>query len=111
VQHLAWAPGETAVLSCSIHLRLWDAATGSLLREFAGHADTVRSVEWSPDGQWIVSASHDRTVRVWEASSGRCAACFDDGFHLLVSAAWMPGGRQIVSCDETGEIVYSDFIV
>jgi WD40 repeat protein len=31
----------------------------------AGHSDWVRSAQFSPDGQNIVSASADATNRVW----------------------------------------------
>jgi WD40 repeat protein len=31
----------------------------------AGHMDYVRSVAFSPDGQYIVSGSDDKLVKVW----------------------------------------------
>ena len=34
--------------------RLWDTATGSLLRVFGTHSDYVRNSEFSPDGRWLV---------------------------------------------------------
>ena len=35
-----------------------------------GHADSVCSVSYSPDGKHIVSGSADRTVKIWDAQSG-----------------------------------------
>ena len=35
-----------------------------------GHSDAVTSVQFSLDGQNIVSASADNTVRVWSAVTG-----------------------------------------
>src|SRR5262245_58477503 len=32
-----------------------------------GHTSWVQGVDFSPDGQWIASASLDGTVKVWEA--------------------------------------------
>ncbi|RYY35360.1 hypothetical protein EON62_02550, partial [archaeon] len=40
--------------------------------KFAGHTGRVRSVSADPTGQWLVSASDDKSVRLWEVSTGRC---------------------------------------
>ena len=54
---------------------VWDAVTGRWIASFGGHADTVTSVAFSPDGTLIVSGSLDETARVWEAATGRERAC------------------------------------
>jgi WD40 repeat protein len=61
-------------------------------------------VEWSPDGQLMVSASHDRTVRVWEVDSGRCMKTLEPHHELVVAASWSPDQSSIVSCDEGAQI-------
>lgn len=35
-----------------------------------GHRAAVKDVAWTPDGQFLVSASDDKTIRVWDAASG-----------------------------------------
>jgi len=52
VNSVAFSPDGARVLSVSDHktLKLWDAATGVLLRMFEGHANEVRSVAFSPNG-------------------------------------------------------------
>lgn len=51
-------------------VRIWDAATRSLIAACEGHTDRVMSLAFSPDGQRLVSGSYDRTVRIWDAATG-----------------------------------------
>jgi len=47
-------------------IKLWDAATGRLLRTLKAHKDPVRAIAFSPDGKRLISGSVDRTVKLWE---------------------------------------------
>jgi len=43
---------------------VWNAADGQLLAKLEGHTGGVANAAFSPDGQRIVTASHDHTARV-----------------------------------------------
>jgi WD40 repeat protein len=47
-------------------VRLWDAETGSLRKEFKGHRNAVTSVAFSPDGSRLISSALDHTIRSWQ---------------------------------------------
>jgi WD40 repeat protein len=47
-------------------LFLWEAATGSKLGEFSGHAVSADDLVFSPDGTRLLSACVDRTLLVWD---------------------------------------------
>jgi WD40 repeat protein len=46
--------------------QIWDASTHQSIVQLVGHADTVVSVAFFPDGKQIMSASNDGTIRVWD---------------------------------------------
>jgi hypothetical protein len=48
----------------------------ALIRTLEGHSAYVCGCAFSPDGQLIVSASHDRTLKVWDVATGQTLATF-----------------------------------
>lgn len=40
-------------------------------RVFCGHTGPLRSIDFSPNGRYMVTAGEDATVRVWECQTGR----------------------------------------
>ena len=67
-----WSPDGTKVLSCSrdASVRLWDASSGTELRNIAVHGGDVRSCAFSPSAMRICTASHDGSARIFD-SHGR----------------------------------------
>ena len=49
-------------------VQLWDIQTGKEIRQFVGHTDGVRYAIFSPDGVYLLTASHDHTARLWRNS-------------------------------------------
>lgn len=47
-----------------------------LLRTLVGHQDRVTSLTFQPQGDVLVSGSHDHTVRIWEPGSGKLLRTF-----------------------------------
>ncbi len=69
-------------------IKLWDLASGSVLRTLAGHRAAVFSVDFSRDGTTLASGSLDATVGLWDAASGRERAAlvgFTDDSYLAIT--------------------------
>jgi predicted NACHT family NTPase len=95
---VAFAPDGRTVLSGSWDhsLKLWDVASGRLLRSFDGHSDWVNSVAFAPDGRTVLSGSADGTLKLWDVESGRLLRTFE-GSRLVFSVAFAPDGRTALS--------------
>ena len=73
-----------------------DVATGKVLFELEGHTKPVRDIGYSPDGQWLVTASEDHTARIWRAATGKSMAVLPHDAEVI-SAAFTFGGQWIVT--------------
>jgi WD40 repeat protein len=67
-----WSPGRPMVTGIGTNTpRLWDTATGKLLRALEGHTAATTTVAWSPGGKVLATGGHDKTVRVWAPATGK----------------------------------------
>ena len=78
-------------------LKLWDAATGRLIRTFAGHSEAVNSVAFSPDSAHLLSGSQDRTLKLWDPTSGRVIRTFEGHSGSVSYVAFSPDGTRVLS--------------
>ena len=78
-------------------LILWDARQRKALSR-ACHDHLVNHCAFSADGQWLVSASSDRTARVWELPSLRLHAVLTGHDDDVDMALFSPDCRYIVTC-------------
>lgn len=60
-------------------IRLWSAADGQPLREFAGHENYVFSLAAAPDGKTFVSGDLLGKANQWDFASGKLVRTFDAG--------------------------------
>ena len=78
-------------------IKLHDAATGKLIKEFEGHAGGVHTVAYSPDGRRLLSGGADKTAVVWDIESGKAVQRLQGHAEVITCAAFLPGGRQAVT--------------
>lgn len=52
-------------------VKVWDVEEGELLHTLEGHTEGISDVAWSNDGEFLASASDDKTVRIWSIQTVR----------------------------------------
>jgi WD40 repeat protein len=52
-------------------LKIWEAATGTLLRSIDGIGHFIGAVSYSPDGNYVAAGIYDSTVKIWNVSNGK----------------------------------------
>jgi WD40 repeat protein len=77
-----------------------------ILRTLAGHANGVSYCAFSPDGAFLATASHDRTLRVWNMSTARTVKILSGHAEAVSACAFSPDGQSLVSAghDRTARV-------
>ena len=67
---MTFSPDATLVAAGSLDtiVRIWDVASGTLLKRLQGHKDGIYSVAFTSDGKGLVSGSLDKSVKFWDVS-------------------------------------------
>lgn len=96
IKSFALSTDGTRVLSGSEDgtMKLWDAATGALLRTF-GDRNSIGSVAFSPDGARVLSGAGD--AKLWDAATGALLRTFEGDEYPVTSVAFSPDGTRILS--------------
>ncbi|MCS6884944.1 MAG: serine/threonine-protein kinase [Acidobacteriota bacterium] len=105
---VAFSPkGRFVAVANEDNIDLWEVDSAKQLAQFAGHAKLVEDVEFSKDGQLIVSGGVDGTIRFWSvatASEVGVISCLEHCVNVIstsVDYILATGGKE-------GEIILWD---
>ncbi len=84
-----------------------DADTGVVVLTLTGHARPVRSIQFSPDGHTLVTASEDGTARIWRLANGQCEQVLNppNRESKLLEARFSPDGAWVATRDDQATLV------
>ncbi len=126
VQSVAFSPDGQAIASASCaalnerslcvlgELIVWDVTTGNPLRQFVGHVGAIQSVDFSPDGQTLVSGGcglgdglncTQGEVILWNAYTGEELRTLQGHQGTVRSVAFSPDGTRIISGSADGTVL------
>ncbi len=109
VTSVVFLPDGKIIVSAGLDnsLRVWDAATGELVRTLDNHIAAVRAVAVRPgrddDLPMIASAGADRTIRFWQPTIGRLMRFARVPADPL-DIDWTPDGNQLLAACADGKL-------
>ena len=93
---VAFSPDSRLLATCggaATSAKLWDVATGKLVRQLAKSEKEVHYVVFSPDGRLLLTAC-DSGVRLWDVASGELAATLT---RSRFPVRFSPDGRRLAT--------------
>ena len=84
-------------------VKLWDTASGRLLRTLEGPGD-VEWLAWHPKGDVVLCGACDGTLWMWLATSGACMRVFAGHDGAVLCGGFTCDGKKIVSGSADGSL-------
>jgi WD40 repeat protein len=97
-----WSPDQTRLVSGSrdFKIRVWYANNGTPIGKPWKDHNCVRSTDWHPAGEYILTAGVDQTIKIRNATTGEEIKVFEEATETnseVMSARWSPDGRKIAA--------------
>ncbi|EPX73023.1 ribosome biogenesis protein Sqt1 [Schizosaccharomyces octosporus yFS286] len=83
---------------------IWDITTGEQVCQLTGHKDSVVSVGWSFDGNYVATGGMDNQIRVWKTESGVEFITATETTDEIVWLNWHPKGLFLAAGCNDGSV-------
>jgi WD40 repeat protein len=105
---VAWHPEGKQLAVGARMIELWDVVALTRVLTFTGHSGVVRALDWSPDGERLVSGADDKSVRIWDMTSGTVLRTLTQHREIIRSIAWRPGHEEFSVSDFENSVILWD---
>jgi len=91
--------GELAVGYSDNYIRIFDLDTLALKQEWPAHGNSVFTVRYSPDGNFLFSGSRDARLKVWDVQAGYLPVTeIVAHIYAINHIDFSPDGKHFVTC-------------
>ena len=105
-QYIEFSPDGSMLAiqaSESTHVAVWDVVTWTKKYDLREHEGNVTDLDFSPDGELLVTSGEDGTARIWDTDSGRSIGVLPvpgEGEVYIRFAPWEP--NHLIAVAESG---------
>ena len=85
--------------------KVWNTKYGDLLCSLTGYGDTIKSIHFSDDNKWLITASMDGTAKLWDVQTGKRRQNLN---HLFISFGKKERQNSVTDarfCDKNRSII------
>ena len=102
-------PFSKQLFGMLIFLQIWEINTKYVRNAFKGHTHSIFTLDFSPNGRLLVSASYDNTVRLWNMHDGATKLLSEENPTFLDdpcyhSAVFSPNGGYVAASHRDGMV-------
>lgn len=88
-------------------VRLWDVERNLALHVLTKHSEPVYCIDFSPNGQFLVSGSLDNWICIWSVINGELVRCFKAP-DSIYEVSWNSSGTKIGATSSNGSVIVID---
>lgn len=105
---LRYSPNDLYILSGDLYKNIdfWETDTRGKFRTLIGHTEPISGIEFSKDGQNVVTSSWDGKIKLWHTLTGMQIAKFNDKGAPIYSVNFSPDQKRIISGDGDRKIKF-----
>ncbi|MBM2815524.1 MAG: yiaD [Ignavibacteria bacterium] len=110
VLDIAWEPNGTRLASCSDDntIKIWDTYSGIFTKTLDSNFGIVRSIDWSPDGKYIIAGTGN-TINIWDVATGVLLTTLNGHKNEVMASVFSHDGKYLASGDNKGILIIWDF--